>query len=261
MAAIEIAEVTYHATVRQARGAYPNALFGLVMNILVSAIFILALYISMSILGFRSNSFRGDFVVFLMSGVMSYMTYSRTMKAVFTSQGPVSAMMQHSPMTTTVAIASAALSALYLQILSIVVILFVYHVAFAPVSIDDPRFAVAMMFAAWLFGIATGLALLSVKPWAPKLAPVLQIIISRVNLFASGKTMVANAMSFTTLRFFDWNPLFHIIDQMRGAIFINYIPRNTSVSFIFWVTLGLIVVGLMGEFFTRKHVSMSWFAR
>ena len=171
MAAMEIAEVTYHATVRSARGNHSNALFGLIFNIIFAAVFIIALYLTMTLLGWRSNTFRGDFVLFLMTGVSSYMTYNRTMKAVYSSEGPVSAMMLHAPMNTMVTIASAALSALYIQLLTVIVLLFIYHVAITPVSINDPRFALMMLLSAWLFGIATGLALLAIRPWAPKLAP------------------------------------------------------------------------------------------
>ena len=261
MAAMEIAEVTYHATVRSARGNHSNALFGLIFNIIFAAVFIIALYLTMTLLGWRSNTFRGDFVLFLMTGVSSYMTYNRTMKSVYSSEGPVSAMMLHAPMNTMVTIASAALSALYIQLLTVIVLLFIYHVAITPVSINDPRFALMMLLSAWLFGISTGLALLALRPWAPKLAPLLSAIISRVNIFASGKTLVGNQMGFTLLHLFTWNPLFHIIDQMRGAVFLNYVPRNSSVPFIYWVSFSLIAIGLMGEFFARKRVSISWYAR
>jgi ABC-type polysaccharide/polyol phosphate export permease len=260
-AALEIADVTYHATVRAARGSHSNALFGLVINVATTALFIVILYVTMTLMGFVSNAFRGDFVVFLMSGVMSYMTYNKTMKAVYGAEGPTSAMMLHAPMNTAVAIMSAALSALYLQILSAVVILFVYHVAFVPVTINDPVHALSLILGCWLFGIGTGMVLLAIKPWAPKLAPMLMMIVSRINIFASGKMLVGNALSFTLLKFFDWNPLFHLIDQLRGAIFINYVPRNSSLSYALWVSVVLIALGLMGEFFTRKHTSRSWFAR
>ena len=32
-------------------------------------------------------------------------------------------------------------------------------------------------------------------------------------------------------------------------------------AYIFWVSFTLIAIGLMGEFFARKRVSISWFAR
>jgi ABC-type polysaccharide/polyol phosphate export permease len=253
-AALDLSELIYHSTVRAAQRGNSNALFGLIMNVVQSAVFIVALYVTMHLLGWQSSALRGDFVMFLIAGVMSYMTYNKTMKAVYGSEGPNSPMMLHSPMTPAVSIASAALSALYLQVLAVWVILFVYHVVFKPVVINEPVLAFAMLLASWFFGIGTGMVLLAIKPWAPKLAPVVLMVVSRVNVFASGKMMVGNALSFTLLKFFDWNPLFHLVDQMRGAIFIDYSPRNSSISYALWVSVALVAIGLMGEFFTRRNV-------
>ena len=94
----------------------------------------------------------------------------------------------------------------------------------------------------------------------PKLAPILMLIIGRVNIFASGKMILGNSLSFAKLKLFDWNPLFHIIDQTRGFAFINYSPRNSNLEYPVYATLALLMIGLMAEFVTRKSVSISWSA-
>lgn len=260
-AALELGGLIYHCAVRQARGPSSNALAGLAMNVVQVIIMILALYWSMTLLGISRTALRGDFVVFLMSGVLSYSTYQKTMTAVFRSDGPTSPMMLHAPMNTAVAIASSALGALYIQVLVSFVILFGYHVAFKPVEIADPVFAFEMLLLSWLLGVGCGMVLLAIRPWAPRLAPVLLTILTRVNFFASGKMMVGNALGFSLLYLFYWNPLFHVIDQMRGAVFANYFPRNSSVSFALWWAFAMIVIGLMGEFYSRRNISASWAKR
>jgi len=60
------------------------------------------------------------------------------------------------------------------------------------------------------------------------------------------------------LAMFDWNPLFHAIDQARGYVFINYNPHYSSISYPMQVSIVLIMVGLMLEFYTRKNASVSW---
>ena len=60
---------------------------------------------------------------------------------------------------------------------------------------------------------------------------------------------------------FDWNPLFHAIDQSRGYVFINYNPRYSSWEYPLTIGIILLMVGLMGEFYTRKNASISWSAR
>jgi ABC-type polysaccharide/polyol phosphate export permease len=47
-------------------------------------------------------------------------------------------------------------------------------------------------------------------------------------MIASGKMFVANTLPPAMLAMFDWNPLFHIIDQCRGFVFNNYFPRNSN---------------------------------
>jgi ABC-type polysaccharide/polyol phosphate export permease len=58
-----------------------------------------------------------------------------------------------------------------------------------------------------------------------------------------------------------WNPLFHCIDQTRGYMFLNYDPRYTSALYPVITTFVLIVIGLMAERYTEKHISASWNAK
>lgn len=255
---LAILELIYHSTVRAIRRDHKNALVGLLTNILQTVIFIGAFIVTFNLLGMRGSSVRGDFTVYIMTGIFTYMCNIKTSGAVIGSEGPTSGMMLHAPMNTAIAIGSAALAALYTQILSIVAILAVYHVAYAPVQIEDPIGALGMIILSWLYGIGIGMVVLAIKPWWPAFAKVAQQVYTRVNMFASGKMFLGNTLSFSMLAMFDWNPLFHIIDQMRGFVFINYNPHNSSLTYPVYFTLALIAVGLMGEFKARKHASVSW---
>ena len=118
-----------------------------------------------------------------------------------------------------------------------------------------------MLMLAWFSGVAVGLVFLACKPWSPGLAGLAQNVFARANMIASGKMFVANTMPAHLVALFLWNPLFHIIDQARGFIFVNYNPYHTSVWYPLWVSLALLMVGMMGEFYTRKNASASWSAR
>jgi ABC-type polysaccharide/polyol phosphate export permease len=84
------------------------------------------------------------------------------------------------------------------------------------------------------------------------------MVYQRANMIASGKMLVANATPTSILRIFDWNPLFHTIDQGRGFIFLNYHPRYSSIEYPVIVTAVCLMIGLMGEYYTRKNASLSW---
>jgi len=259
--ALTILELIYHSIVRSVRKSHNNAFMAIATNLLQAVIFVAAFYVMFSILGLRGSALRGDFLLYIMSGIFLYMTHSKALGAVVGSEGPASPMMQHAPMNTIIAICSAALGALYIQVLSLGAILFVYHVAFVPIHIEQPLAAFGMLLLAWFTGAALGLVLLAIKPWFPTAVGVFSTIYQRANMIASGKMFVANTLPGFMLAMFDWNPLFHTIDQARGFAFINYNPRYSDPMYAFWVGLVLVMIGLMGEFYTRKHASLSWSAR
>ena len=258
---LTILELIYHSIVRSVRKTHNNAFLAIATNIMQAVIFVAAFYVMFSILGLRGAALRGDFLIYIMSGIFLYMTHSKALGAVVGSEGPASAMMQHAPMNTIISICSAALGALYIQILSLAMILFVYHVAFTPLEIEQPIGAFAMLLLAWFTGAALGLVLLAIKPWFPSFVSIASMVYTRANMIASGKMFVANTLPGFMLAMFDWNPLFHTIDQARGFAFLNYNPRNSDPMYAFWVGVVLVMIGLMGEFYTRRHASVSWSAR
>jgi len=259
--ALAIAELVYHSVVRNVRKQHNNAFAAIAMNMMQTVMFVVAFYIMFSILGMRGAAVRGDFLVYLMSGIFLYLTHVKALGAVAGSEGPASPMMQHAPMNTIIAIASAAVGSLYIQVLSLFAILFIYHVAVTPITIDQPAAAFAMLLISWFTGCALGLVMLAIKPWFPSVVSIFSTVYQRANMIASGKMFLANSLPGYMLAMFDWNPLFHSIDQARGFAFINYNPRYSNWEYPLWVGLVLLMIGLMGEFYTRRHASLSWNAR
>jgi ABC-type polysaccharide/polyol phosphate export permease len=189
------------------------------------------------------------------------MTNIKVLQAVVSSEGPSSPMMKHAPMNTIISICAAAIGSLYVQILSVLMILFIYHVAVTPLEIHQPYSVLGMLLVSWYCGVAVGVAVLAIKPWAPTFATIFTTVYQRANMIASGKMFVANTLPTFMLKMFDWNPLFHCIDQARGFAFINYFPRNSSTTYPIIVGTIILMLGLMGEFYTRRHASASWEAR
>lgn len=259
--AVSLLELIYHSIVRNVRKTHGNAVMSILMNMLQAVIFVLAFYVMFSVLGLRGSVLRGDFLLYIMSGIFLFLTHTKTLGAVVASDGPSSPMMKHAPMNTVISITAAALSSLYIQVLSLTAILFVYHVAFVTLVIDDALGAFGMLLLAWFTGISIGVIFLALKPWFPTFVGIATTIYQRANMIASGKMFVANTLPTFMLNMFDWNPLFHCIDQARGFVFINYSPRNSSVEYPLYVGIVLLMIGLMGEFYTRKHASVSWDAK
>jgi hypothetical protein len=51
------------------------------------------------------------------------------------------------------------------------------------------------------------------------------------------------------------------VDQARGFAFINYVPHFTAIGYPVRLALVCLAIGLLGEFYTRRRVSLSWSAR
>ena len=258
--AFEILELIYHSIVRNVRKDHNNAMVGLLLNMMQTVVFVGTFYVMFSVLGLRGSAIRGDFLLYIMSGIFLFMTHVKSMTAVLGSEGSTSAMMKHAPMNTAISITAAALSALYIQTLSVVIVMYIYHVGFSPITIQNPAGAYGMFLLAWFTGCSVGLVFLALKPWLPKFVGLASQIYSRANMIASGKMFVANQTPGYILSMFTWNPLFHCIDQARGFAFINYTPHHSSISYPIYVALVLTMIGLLGEFYTRKHASASWSA-
>jgi ABC-type polysaccharide/polyol phosphate export permease len=259
--AIQMMELIFHSIVRSIRKSDNNAFIAIARNMLQVILFVLVFYFMFIVLGLRSSAVRGDFLLYVMSGIFLFMCHAKAVGAVAGAEGPSSPMMQHAPMNTIIAIAAAALGSLYVQTPSVFAILYIYHAAFTPVVIEQPIAAYGMMLLAWFTGCAVGLIFLVLKPWFPTAVGVMTTIYQRANMIASGKMFLANTLPSFMLAMFDWNPLFHAIDQARGFVFINYNPHYSNWEYAVWVGIVLVMIGLMGEFYTRRHVSLSWSAR
>lgn len=253
-------DLILHNAARSVRSTNRNAVMAIVMNIVQTLLMVAIFYFLFDILGMRAAAIRGDFMLYIMSGIFVFMTHVKSLAAVAGSEGPLSAMMNHAPMNTYIAICSAALGALYTQVVSMASILLAYHLLVTPITIHEPFGAGCMLLLAWFSGCAVGTVFLATAPWVPMPTNMAKMLYQRFNMFASGKMFVANSLNAKLLAMFSWNPLFHIIDQGRGYIFVNYNPHNTNITYPIIVSLILLTIGLLGESFTRRHISLSWTA-
>jgi ABC-type polysaccharide/polyol phosphate export permease len=233
---------------------------GLLLNILQTVIFIAVFFLMFWMTGSTGSAIRGDFLLYLMSGILPFMVHTKATSAVVRSDGPASPMMLHRPLNTLIAISAAALSSLYLQLSSALIVLLFYHVLWAHIEIEHFGGALAMLMLSWFSGVAIGMIFLAIRPWFPDFVQVASSIYGRLNMVASGKMFVANTLPGYLLPVFDWNPLFHTIDQTRGYVFVNYNPHFSSPTYALWIGLAFFMVGLMAEHYTRRKASASWSA-
>lgn len=248
----------YHQTVHELRKGHANALVGLLMTAMQSVVMIAGFMVLFLLLGMRSSPVQGgDYLIFMMTGIFMFMAHTQTLGAVANSTKAGQMMLNHAPMTTAVLISASALAVLYRQIFACVIILTVYY-CFKPFVIEYPVATFSMLILAWASGVAIGVVLLALRPWAPGLANILTLVFQRANMVFSGKMFLASQMPDIFLKMFLWNPLFHVIDQARGFAFVNYSATKTNLAYPIYFTIAVVMIGLIGEFLTRKSQSLSW---
>ena len=253
-------ELVYHATVRHVRKSSGSASLGLVMEIFSSLMFVAMFWAMFTFLGLKAFAIRGNFILFLVTGVFLYLTHIKAISAVMGAGGATSPIMKHAPMTVPIAILSAAFAGLYLQILAFLIILVFIHMAYG-LEIYYWQGLFVPFLLTWTSGVGIGLILMSLKPFIPKLVGIIATVYKRANMVASGKMTTANVLGMTGAMWFSWNPLFHTIDQARGAAFVNYTPHWTNLAYPFWFSVVTIIVGLLAERWLAKNASLSWDAR
>lgn len=64
-----MAELIYHSIVRDVSKTHSNAVVGLLMNMMQTVVFVLTFYAMFFFLGMRGAAIRGDFLLYIMSGL------------------------------------------------------------------------------------------------------------------------------------------------------------------------------------------------
>ncbi len=251
-------ELLFHSIVRSARKTSGNATLGLGIAMLQSLIMLAILFALFTVLGMRSAAIRGDFVIFLLTGIFLFLTHNRAVKTAMGAVTPIGGLTLHTPISSLLNIISSVISGLYLQLLGFAIILLVVHIMRGGLDFYNPVGLIFPFFMAWASGIAIGLMFGVLTPFAPKFMPMVSMMYRRANMITSGKMLPANYMSATMITWFDWNPLFHSIDQARGHAFVNYFPHHTNMEYPVYLSLSLVMVAMMIEFWLRKNMSQSW---
>ena len=77
-----------------------NAVLGLIGSMMQTVIFIMTFYFMFQLMGARSSPFKGNYMLYIISGIAMFMVHNTTVQAVAGAEGPTSGMMQHAPMHT-----------------------------------------------------------------------------------------------------------------------------------------------------------------
>ena len=103
-----------------------NAVLGLIGSMMQTVISIMTFYFMFQLMGARSSPFKGNYMLYIISGIAMFMVHNTTVQAVAGAEGSTSGMM-HAPMHTILRYAWQRCKALYRQTITTKIILSIYH--------------------------------------------------------------------------------------------------------------------------------------
>ena len=251
-ATLSFMDLLYVSIVREFRTTNGGAILSFFFAILRPLVIFIVFWVMYEVIG-RSMIVRGDFLLFMMTGIMLYLFHIRAVKTLQKAGHAQAGMMFYARASTMLNVLSSAIYELYLNALAMMVILVSAYLIRGYMEIYDPTALLAPVFFAWASGLAVGMVFLAISPLAPGLVQTLFQVYRRAQMLASGKMFLANMIPASTLWLFTWNPLFHCIDQARGAAFINYLPRNTNMMYPIYFTLAAFFIGFLIEYALRAQ--------
>lgn len=228
-------------TVRALREASGGAMLGVMRGILMAAAFCFAFYIFMTFFGLGGLTVRGDMMVFILIGVGFFFMMKFTMIAAMQAMQKSWNLSQHPHLSPVIFVYAESLAVLYNWTIAIMVIYLANGLVKGSFDLQDPIMFFPTFLLCWLIGVGVGMVLgflLFYFSWFM----MVKRILFKLMFFTSGKFTNANLIPGDMLPIFLWNPLFHLIDQMRDAAFVNYTAHHTNmlypliVSFLFLVT-------------------------
>ncbi|MEO0342502.1 MAG: ABC transporter permease [Pseudomonadota bacterium] len=258
---LEFFRLVWVVTINKSRQGSSNALKAMLMRSLQMVVMMAAFYALISVTGLRSMSVRGDFMLFLASGIFLLFLHLGGLNSAMGIGDTEHGANVHAPVTPLLNLVSSALSQLHTNVITIAVILLLIHLLIEPVKIDNLQKVAAACGVTLLSGMAIGSVIGGIGSFIPLVKKFAPMVFMRVNMVFSGKMFAANSLPISMIPFFWWNPLFHCIDQARDGIFVNYTAKHTTLAYPLWLSFGLFALGFMLMHASKKLVSQSWSAR
>lgn len=216
--------------VRNLREASGGAAVGFLRGILMALAFCLAFYFLMTYFGLTGLTVRGDLMVFILIGVGFFFAMKFTMTEAMRAMQSSWNMAAHPHLSPILFVYANSLSMGYNWFVAIVVIFIGNSLVTGEFELQKPIMFFPIFFLCWLTGMGIGM-LLGFLMFFFSWFMMVKRILFKLMFFTSGKFTNANLIPADVLPMFLWNPLFHLIDQMRDAAFVNYTAHHTNLVY------------------------------
>lgn len=248
-------ELVYALTVRDLRTENKSAAIGILMPAATILVASLIFYWFMNFVGGRSAPIRTDAFTFIFAGFLSFFFHTRTLSAV-TAAMSSEGLLRHKRATPFLLICVKAFGAGYKMSFAMIILMLANYLFRDIWEMQNGLIFLYCLFLAWIGAVAIGVVFMAINRYFTW-GSLIQITYLRLCFLTSGKFMVASQTPAFMRDVMGWNPLFHVLDQLRGAMFLNYAARTTDLLYPIAVYSGLLVVALLVESYVRSNYSAS----
>ncbi|MBY8974758.1 ABC transporter permease [Rhodobacteraceae bacterium NNCM2] len=247
--------LVFSLTVRELRTANRSAAIGVLMPALTLLLTVSIFYYFMIFIGGRPAPIRTDPLTFIFAGFLIFFMHVNTLTAVsgaMSSEG----LLRHKRATPFLLMCVKAFAAGYKMNLVLLLMLALNFLIRDQWEMQNGLVFLTSLFLAWIGAVAVGGILIAANRYLTW-GSLLQTAYIRVCFLTSGKFMIASQLPDFMRDVMGWNPLFHVLDQFRGAMFLNYAARTTDLLYPVAVYFPLLVVAMLVENYVRNHYSTS----
>ncbi|MFA7430317.1 MAG: ABC transporter permease [Rhodospirillaceae bacterium] len=119
-------------------------------------------------------------------------------------------------------------------------------------EIKSPIGVLFALCLAWLMGSGMGLCVAAAMTWFNWVEKVVSYAL-RLWFFTSGIFFMANELPSEVRDVLQFNPMFHVIDAMRAALFYDYQAEGSAMTVTLVVAVVSLFLGLLGESLARQR--------
>jgi ABC-type polysaccharide/polyol phosphate export permease len=239
-------------TVRSIREESGGPALGMLKGIGMALAFCLLFYFIMTFMGLTSLAVRGNLMIFIIIGIGFFFAAKMTMTGALSAMTASWEMAAHPHLSPVLFVYAKSLAVFYNYFVAIVILFLGNGLINGSFELQTPILFFPLFTLGWLCGMGAGMVL-GFMVFYFSWAAMFKRIFMKMMFLTSGKFMNANVIPNEALPFFSWNPLFHLIDQMRGAAFVNYTPLKTNMVYPIIVTFFLLVAGHILHDYMLRH--------
>lgn len=248
-------ELVFALTVRDLRSENRSAALGILMPAAMILSTSLIFYFFMNFIGGRTAPIRTDTLTFIFAGFMVFFFHTRTLGAV-TGSMTLEGMLRHKRATPFLLICVKAFGAGYKMSIVMIILMTLNYLVRGIFELQDGLMLLFTLFLAWIGAVALGIIFMAINRYFTW-GTLIQTAYIRICFLTSGKFLVASQTPGFMRDAMGWNPLFHVLDKFRGAMFLNYSARTTDLLYPIAVYSALLVFALLVENYVRQNYSAS----